>query len=283
MKFKTFYKIFYKHRVKKAKKLLKIYLFIILPFKYLFNLSFVPKKIDLDQLEKNNIDLLNKDLNYLFDYFNSDKGNLFENQYAHPSKRKKDKIQAHGYGNFYEKYFKKIKEKNLNILEIGSFYGNASASLFFYFKNSFLYAADIFPDLFRYKSKRINNFFVDSSNELSIKKNIINIAITFDIIIEDASHSLKDQIISLFLLFKKIKPGGLFIVEELDFPDTRKDMNIYNEKPTLREIFEKIKKNESFNSKYILPNDKKYFLENYSNIEIFKGNFNEIAIIKKKK
>ena len=104
----------------------------------------------------------------------------------------------------------------------------------------------------------------------------------FDIIIEDASHSLKDQIISLFLLFKKIKSGGLFIVEELDFPDTRKDMNLNNEKPTLREIFKKIKKNESFDSKYILPEDKKYFLKNYSDIEIFKGNFNEIAIIKKK-
>ena len=282
MKFKTFYKIFYAHRVKKAKKLLKIYLLLILPFKYLLNLFFVQKKIDLDQLEKSNIDLLNKDLNYLFDYFNSDKGNLFENQYAHPSKRKKEKIQAHGYGNFYEKHFKKIKERNLNILEIGSFYGNASASLFFYFKNSFLYAADIFPDLFRYKSKRINNFFVDSSEELSIKKNIINTTIMFDIIIEDASHSLKDQIISLFLLFKKIKSGGLFIVEELDFPDTRKDMNLNNEKPTLREIFKKIKKNESFDSKYILPEDKKYFLKNYSDIEIFKGNFNEIAIIKKK-
>jgi len=282
MKFKTFYKIFYAHRVKKAKKLLKIYLLLILPFKYLLNLSFVPKKVDLDQLEKSNIDLLNKDLNYLFDYFNSDKGNLFENQYAHPSKRKKEKIQAHGYGNFYEKYFKKIKERNLNILEIGSFYGNASASLFFYFKNSFLYAADIFPDLFRYKSKRINNFFVNSSEELSIKKNIINTTIMFDIIIEDASHSLKDQIISLFLLFKKIKSGGLFIVEELDFPDTRKDMNLNNEKPTLREIFKKIKKKESFDSKYILPEDKKYFLKNYSDIEIFKGNFNEIAIIKKK-
>ena len=122
MKFKTFYKIFYAHRVKKAKKLLKIYLLLILPFKYLLNLFFVQKKIDLDQLEKSNIDLLNKDLNYLFDYFNSDKGNLFENQYAHPSKRKKEKIQAHGYGNFYEKHFKKIKERNLNILEIGSFY-----------------------------------------------------------------------------------------------------------------------------------------------------------------
>ena len=282
MKFKTFYKIFYKHRVKKAKKLLKIYLFIILPFKYLFNLSFVPKKIDLDQLEKNNIDLLNKDLNYLFDYFNSDKGNIYENQYAQPSKRTKEKIQAHGYGSFYQKYFKKIKDKKLNILEIGSFYGNASASLFFYFKNSFLYAADIYPDLFRYSSKRITNFFVNSAEESSIENDILKKNIDFDIIIEDAGHSLKDQIISLFLLFKNVKKGGLFIVEELDFPDTRKDMNLENEKPTLREIFEKLKNNDSFESKYVLDKDKKYFIENYSSIDIFKGNFNEIAVIKKK-
>ena len=282
MKFKTFYKIFYEHRVKKANKLLTIYLFSVVPFKYLYNLFFVPKKVDLDQFEKKNIDLVNKDLNYLFDYFNSDKGNFFENQYAQPSKRKKEKIQAHGYGNFYEKYFEKIRDKKLNILEIGSFYGNASASLFFYFRNSFLYAADIFPDLFRYESKRISNFFVDSSDEISIKKNIINIPTRFDVIIEDASHSLKDQIISLFLLFKKINSEGLFIIEELDFPETRKDMNLKNEKPSLKEIFQKIKKNEYFDSKYILPEDKKYFLNNFSNIEIYKGNFNEIAIIKKK-
>ena len=282
MKFKTFYKIFYEHRVKKANKLLTIYLFSVVPFKYLYNLFFVPKKVDLDQFEKKNIDLVNKDLNYLFDYFNSDKGNFFENQYAQPSKRKKEKIQAHGYGNFYEKYFEKIRDKKLNILEIGSFYGNASASLFFYFRNSFLYAADIFPDLFRYESKRISNFFVDSSDEISIKKNIINIPTGFDVIIEDASHSLKDQIISLFLLFKKINSEGLFIIEELDFPETRKDMNLKNEKPSLKEIFQKIKKNEHFDSKYILPEDKKYFLDNFSNIEIYKGNFNEIAIIKKK-
>jgi len=282
MKFKTFYKIFYEHRIKKAKRLLKIYLIFILPFKYLYNLFYIPKKVDLDQLEMNNKELVNKSLNYLFDHFNSDKGNFFENQYTHPSKRTKKKIQAHGYGNFYEKYFDKIKNKNLNILEIGSFYGNASASLFFYFKNSFLYAADIFPDLFRYKSTRVDNFFVDSSNEVSLEKNIINIPIMFDIIIEDASHSFKDQIISLFLLFKKIKPGGLFIIEELDFPDTRNDMNLKNEKPSLREILKKIKKKETFDSDYILPNDKKYFLENFYDIEVLKGNFNEIAIIQKK-
>ena len=282
MKFNTFYKIFYEHRVKKAKILLKTYLIIILPFKYLINLPFVPKKINLDQFEKNNTSLYNKSLNDLFNFFNSDKGDLYEYQYDHPSKNKKEKVQAHGYAKFYDDYFKNIKNEKLNILEIGSFYGNASASLFFYFKNAFLYAADIFPDLFRYKSKRVINFFVNSSKEDSIKNNIINRNIKFDIIIEDASHLLKDQIISLFFLFKSLKAKGLFIIEELDFPDTRKDMNLKNEHPTLREILDKIKKDLDFHSEYIPFEDKRYFMENFDKIEIFKGNFNEIAIIKKK-
>ena len=282
MKFNTFYKIFYEHRVKKAKILLKTYLIIILPFKYLINLPFVPKKINLDQFEKNNTSLYNKSLNDLFNFFNSDKGDLYEYQYDHPFKNKKAKVQAHGYAKFYENYFKNIKNEKLNILEIGSFYGNASASLFFYFKNSFLYAADIFPDLFRYKSKRVTNFFVDSSEEDSIKNNIIAKNLEFNIIIEDASHSFKDQIISLFLLFKSLRPKGLFIIEELDFPDTRKDMNLKDEHPTLREILDKVKKGLDFYSEYISSKDKKYFMENFDSIQIFKGNFNEIAIIKKK-
>ena len=282
MKFNTFYKIFYEHRVIKANILLKTYLIFVLPFKYLINLPFVPKKINLDHLEKNNLILPTKNLNELFNFFNSDKGDLYEYQYDHPIKNKKNKVQAHGYAKFYNDYFTNIKNEKLNILEIGSFYGNASASLFFYFKNSFLYAADIFPDLFRYKSKRVINFFVDSSKEDSIKDDIIAKDIEFNIIIEDASHSFKDQIISLFLLFKNLSSKGLFIIEELDFPDTRKDMNLKGEHPTLREILKKIKKGLEFYSEYISTEDKKYFMENFESIEVFKGNFNEIAIIKKK-
>ena len=282
MKFNTFYKIFYEHRVKKANTLLKTYLVIILPFKYLINLPFVPKKINLDHLEKNNLILQKKSLNDLFNFFNSDKGDFYEYQYDHPLKNKKEKVQAHGYAKFYEDYFKNIKDEKLKILEIGSFYGNASASLFFYFRNSFLYAGDIFPDLFRYKSKRVKNFFVNSSEEVSIKDNIVAKNIQFNIIIEDASHSFKDQIISLFLLFKSLESKGLFIIEELDFPDTRKDMNLKDEHPTLREILNKVKKSLDFNSEYISPEDKKYFMENFDTIEVFKGNFNEMAIIRKK-
>ena len=84
------------------------------------------------------------------------------------------------------------------------------------------------------------------------------------------------------MLFRKLNPGGLFITEELDFPDTRKDMNINNEKPTLKNILLSIIEKKEFYSKYVSKGDKKYLLENYASIEIFKGNVNEIAFIKKK-
>ena len=85
------------------------------------------------------------------------------------------------------------------------------------------------------------------------------------------------------MLFKKLNSGGLFIIEELDFPDTRRDMNLNNEKPTLREIlFEFKKKKTLLDSKYIKKNDRDNFLDNIGSIEIYKGNFNEIAILRKK-
>ena len=284
MKLRTFYKIYYEHRFKKANCILKLYLLIVIPIKYLFNLIYLPKIINLDEY----VDRfgLNEttDLGKLFDFFNSDKGNQFENQYAHPSKRTSIKIKGHGYSNFYQKYFENLKFKYLNILEIGSFHGNASAALFFYFQKAKFFAADIYPDLFRYTSKRIKNFYVNSSEEDSIKKNIIDkFSDNFDIIIEDAGHSLKDQIISLFMLFKKLNSGGLFIIEELDFPETRRDMNLKNEKPTLREILLKFQIDKTLlSSNYIKKKDGDYFINNIDSIEIYKGNFNEIAILRKK-
>jgi len=284
MKLRTFYKIFYEHRFKKANYILKFYIIFVTPIKYLINLIYLPKIINLDNFVDRYGLNETKDLGKLFDFFNSDKGNQFENQYAHPSKRTSSKIKGHGYSIFYQKYFENLRSNNLKILELGSFHGNASAALYFYFKKSKLFAADIYPDLFRYRSNRIENFYVNSSDENSIQKNIIDkFSDNFDIIIEDAGHSLKDQIISLFMLFKKLNSGGLFIIEELDFPDTRKDMNLMNEKPTLREILLKFKKEKKLlNSNYIQKNDRDNFLDSIESLEIYKGNFNEIAILRKR-
>ena len=282
MKLTTFYKIYYRHRFKKASFVLKIYLILTIFFKYILNLFYLPKTKNLDNYSKENINLFDQDLNYLCEYFNSDKGEIFKNQYAKPSKQEDKKIIAHGYAKIYEKYLKEHKDKNLNIIELGSFYGNASAAFYFYFKNSQIYSADINPDMYLYRSKRLKNFFTDTSSRASIEKNILSRNIKFDLIIEDASHMLKDQIISLFILFKNLKSGGFFIVEEIDFPEKREDMRVGQEFPDLKTILKKILNKENFNSKYINENEKNYFLENFDTIKFYTGNINEIAIIKKK-
>ena len=280
MRISTYIDIYYNHRLEKANILKKIYIYLIIPFNYFIEKINYPKKINLDEYAKVNKKLFKKNLNFLFEYFNSDKGNKFINQYARFSKKNNKLINGHKYTVYYEKHLKKLKKNKIKILELGAFKGNASASFFFYFENSFIYSLDLYPDLFIYKSKRIKNFKVDNSSEkellsLSKKKK-------YDLIIEDAGHYLKDQIISLFTLFPKLKKKGIYVVEELDFPDTRKDMNLKNEKNTLYTILKSIKKNKSFNSSYVPEHKKKYFIKNYKYIKIYKGRFNKIAFIIKK-
>ena len=85
-----------------------------------------------------------------------------------------------------------------------------------------------------------------------------------------------------FKTFPKLNSGGVYVVEELDFPDTRKDMNIKEEHPTLREILCEINKGKNFISNLVSEVEKDYFLKNFENIKIYKGRINEISFIKKK-
>ena len=84
------------------------------------------------------------------------------------------------------------------------------------------------------------------------------------------------------MLFPKIKKGGIFVVEEIDFPEKREDMRIGQVKPDLKTILKRVQSKENFDSNYITNKEKDYFLKNVDSIEFFTGNINEIAIIKKK-
>ena len=44
MKLKTFYNIYYRHRIQKASNLFKLYLLFALLIKYVINLYYLPKK-----------------------------------------------------------------------------------------------------------------------------------------------------------------------------------------------------------------------------------------------
>ena len=120
MKFNTFYEIYYSHRVKKSSFLLKLYIFITLPINYLINKIKLQSIINLDNFANKNQNLFEKDLKFLFEFFNSDKGEKFINQYLKPIKLKNNLIDGHLYHNFYEQYLRERKQERLKILELGS-------------------------------------------------------------------------------------------------------------------------------------------------------------------
>ena len=90
MNVRTFIR-FIMNTVKKSSIILKIYILIFFPINYLLNKFFLETKKDLDLFAKKNQNLFDKDLKFLFEYFNSDKGEKYINQYQKSIKFEKKK------------------------------------------------------------------------------------------------------------------------------------------------------------------------------------------------
>lgn len=238
------------------------------PYKFILNKlreTFLLKKINLSKKKDDKI-LKNMDFDELFKNFNSDKASKFmiNNQV----------IDGHNYSPFYEKYFQKFKNKeNLNILEIGSLRGAATASFYYYFNKPLITCVDINPFQIQIFSKNIRSIYIDTqSNE--VLNNLCNyLNQEFDIIIDDGSHNIRDQIISLNVFFKKIKKNGIYVIEDssqyLSAPHLNPDNLSYGSK----EIILSIKNNQFEKVKYLSNNEVDILNKSIKNVFLEKGNY----------
>jgi len=135
-----------------------------------------------------------------------------------------DKNCTHSYGETYEELFHKIRYDNNNILEIGYCGGYGLLSFSEYFPNSIIYGVDIRDSCtgFIKNNSRIKALVGDSLSDDFINNNINT---QFDIIIEDASHLPHDQVNTFLKYNKFVKPGGIYIIE--DIPKNNLDF-VYN-------------------------------------------------------
>ena len=234
---------------------------------------------NLDKMENKNLSSLA--LDKLFIYFNCDKGSycFFD----------KEKIVSHNYSEFYDKYFKNFKKDKINLLELGSHEGKGLASFFFYFPNSDLIGANINPFQMQFSSKRLTELFVDVSSSRSIHSLSDYLKKDLDIIIDDASHNLKDILTAFGILFKKLKSGGCYVIEDMDQFKALKELNPYSGEATPLEILNKINDKQDFKTSFINDESKKYLIENIKDIKIEKGsmkineiNVSDIAFVFKK-
>ena len=248
-----------------------LYKFIFLDL-IIYNLFY---KKNLDKVSLKNKELYNKDLFYLFKYFNSLK-------------------YEHSYEDFLQENLKQFKNKNIDILEIGIAKGDGLASFYFYFPNSKLIGVDNNPFRIRYKSKRIRHMYVDISSK-EIMQNLNNhLNKKFDIIFEDCSHLLVDQIKCFSENFKNLKNGGMYIIEDLNFPEIHEMFNPTKESNNLKKILKQIQSNEKISTNYMDIDEIEYIKNNIESIKFYKCknkkdyliaglvNHSEIALVKKK-
>lgn len=214
--------------------------------------------IDLDQKSNSN------SLEDLFNYYGSDK-------------------DGHGYTKFYEKYFSPLKNKFLNILEIGSYSGASAASFTKYFPNSKIFCVDINISNFKFLSKRIKVFGLDATNKKMVnnffkKINISNEEIFFDIIIDDASHKLSDMLFLLNTLFKNLKPNGYYVIEDYKFPNFFKHLD-NDEELKIDDLIDKINQKKEIKSKILGEDIKKVFKSDPISINSHQGSSKGAAIV----
>ncbi|MDA9172584.1 hypothetical protein N9O34_04625 [Candidatus Pelagibacter sp.] len=191
--------------------------------------------IDKDKFGKN------ISLDYLFKKYETDKSNAI-----------------HGFTKYYTNHLNRLKNKRLNFLEIGSAGGGSAAAFVHYFDKSNVFCLDVNLTLVKYKSDKINFFGLDSSNSKMLYRFLKNIeerfsVKKFDVIIDDGSHILSDQLFSINYFYKYLKKGGYYIIEDYKFPNYYKRCNDVDEN-TIDIIIKKLKSNMIIKSQ-ILKND----------------------------
>lgn len=213
---------------------------------------FVEKNNDSSSISSQNT--INQSHHYnltqIADYFKSDKGSLT--------------FHKHLYTVIYETILMPYYNKEINLLEIG-LGGIETPSLnmwreYFGIKVN-IYGFDIDPKFHNYKNKNnIKIYIGDQSNLQDLEKCREN---NYDIIIDDGSHDSGHQQISFKELWRCLKSGGVYIIEDLHWQPT-KETGIKT-----KQLFREWKNSNIINSKFLSKDEADSIYKDIKNIDFY--------------
>tara|TARA_B100001093_G_scaffold514193_1_gene587688 strand:+ start:3270 stop:3992 length:723 start_codon:yes stop_codon:yes gene_type:complete len=196
--------------------------------------------------------------------------------------------EGHGFSNYYTDYLKNLKDKDISILEIGSYAGSSAAAFVKYLPKASIYCFDVNISKFEYLSKNIHVHGLDINNQNKVEEVIKFIGNgkkenIFDLIIDDGSHYLSDILFSLKILFSTLKNKGLYIIEDFKHPNYYEYNRDVNDILVDKMLYNLEKKN-LFQSNILKNDDQIYLHQNVNKIKIYKGNMkdSDICFIEKK-
>lgn len=173
---------------------------------------------------------------------------------------------SHGYIPLYEEKFQEIKNAK-NVLEIGIYQGGSLEYLHDYFQEAVIHGIDL-SDNKNLDTNRIKTFICNQEKKEDLDNFIQQIDYEFDLIIDDGGHTMKQQQLSFGLFFKKIKPGGIFVIEDLHTSNMSQYIS-HDDIITTLKMLENFNLTGKIESNHISDEDKKYIEDNIESVLIW--------------
>jgi SAM-dependent methyltransferase len=133
----------------------------------------------------------------------------------------------HGYTEFYETLFAPLRNQPVRVLEIGVLNGMSMRLWEAYFPAGRIFGLDVEPKT-EFDSTRVTTLVADQGKRADLHAALSRAGPGFDIVIDDGGHHMHHQQISFAVLFPALKPGGLYIIEDVhtSFPHLYKGYGV---------------------------------------------------------
>jgi hypothetical protein len=201
------------------------------------------------------------------------------NKYASDKGTISPSVGHHGprlhFTTIYGDYMEKIRFNRLRILEIGIGSGPSLKMWYDYFPNSEIHAIDV-ANQSTMNNERVTTHICDQSKRNDLE-NLMEKIGSFDIIIDDGSHVITHQQISLGTLFKHLNKNGQYWIEDLHTSDAEvwQGKNLYgydmsfNAGEDTVSVLENYIDTKVFNSPFLNESENMFLTENVKECKMF--------------
>ncbi len=180
---------------------------------------------------------------------------------------------GHNFLEIYEPLFEPMRDDSIRFFEIGILSGLSHLMWVNYFQNAEVYGIDIRDYSKAAEGSGIKTYVADQANRKDLYAFMRASGANFDVILDDGGHAMDHQQVSLGCLFQAVKPGGMFIIEDVHtslpeiYQDTSFHVNELETNTTLLMIETFIRTGEIY-SEYMLDVEAEYLKQNIERIEL---------------
>lgn len=179
----------------------------------------------------------------------------------------------HNFLEIYEPLFEPMRDDSIRFFEIGILTGLSHLMWVNYFQNAEVFGIDIKDFSEVAAGTGIHTYVADQSNRTDLYAFMRASGANFDVVLDDGGHAMDHQQISLGCLFQSVKPGGMYIIEDVHtslpemYPDPSFHVNNLETNTTLLMLEAFIRTGKIY-SQYMLDVEAEYLEQNIERVEL---------------